>query len=164
MLSLLVDNYNAHYGARSIKREVDKQVVNRLVWAQDTGQLTAGCQARLSVAPVHQQDQQQQQHQQQLRMAVKEPGKNDFVYISLPFQTNSPLNEEVCLRKDVSDKPIAKEPRSEKIAKRAVKRPSKKTVEKSAAKTAVRKLAKRIAGKQVSVKRAFAKPSEKKGN
>ena len=62
VLSFLLDNYNAHYGARSIKREVEKQVVNQLVWAQDTGQLTAGCQARLSVAPVHQ-DQQQQQDQ-----------------------------------------------------------------------------------------------------
>ena len=139
VLSFLLDNYNAHYGARSIKREVDKQVVNRLVWAQDTGQLTAGCQARLSVAPVHQ-DQQQQQDQRQLRMAVKEPEKNDFVYISLPSPTNSPLNEEVCRKKDASDKPVAKEPFAVEVppgkdvpyARRAVKRPSKKTVKKSA--------------------------------
>ena len=39
VLSALADGYDAHYGARSIKYEVERRVVNQLAAAHERGQL-----------------------------------------------------------------------------------------------------------------------------
>lgn len=39
ILSVLADGYDAHYGARSIKYEVERRVVNQLAAAHERGQL-----------------------------------------------------------------------------------------------------------------------------
>lgn len=39
VLSVLADGYDAHYGARSIKYEVERRVVNQLAAAHERGQL-----------------------------------------------------------------------------------------------------------------------------
>ncbi|KAL6422247.1 hypothetical protein ACFW04_010922 [Cataglyphis niger] len=43
ILSVLADGYDAHYGARSIKYEVERRVVNQLAAAHERGQLGKGC-------------------------------------------------------------------------------------------------------------------------
>lgn len=40
VLSALADGYDAHYGARSIKYEVERRVVNQLAAAHERGQLS----------------------------------------------------------------------------------------------------------------------------
>lgn len=40
VLSVLADGYDAHYGARSIKYEVERRVVNQLAAAHEHGQLS----------------------------------------------------------------------------------------------------------------------------
>ena len=40
VLSLLADGYDSHYGARSIKYEVERRVVNQLAAAHEQGQLS----------------------------------------------------------------------------------------------------------------------------
>lgn len=39
ILSVLADGYDVHYGARSIKYEVERRVVNQLAAAHERGQL-----------------------------------------------------------------------------------------------------------------------------
>lgn len=39
VLSVLADGYDVHYGARSIKYEVERRVVNQLAAAHERGQL-----------------------------------------------------------------------------------------------------------------------------
>lgn len=43
VLSVLADGYSAYYGARSIKYEVERRVINQLAAAQERGQLEKGC-------------------------------------------------------------------------------------------------------------------------
>ncbi|XP_012234478.1 mitochondrial disaggregase-like isoform X2 [Linepithema humile] len=43
VLSILADGYDVHYGARSIKYEVERRVVNQLAAAHERGQLSKGC-------------------------------------------------------------------------------------------------------------------------
>lgn len=43
ILSVLADGYDAHYGARSIKYEVERRVINQLAAAHERGQLGKGC-------------------------------------------------------------------------------------------------------------------------
>lgn len=39
VMSVLADGYDAHYGARSIKYEVERRVVNQLAAAHERGQI-----------------------------------------------------------------------------------------------------------------------------
>ncbi|XP_011052834.1 PREDICTED: caseinolytic peptidase B protein homolog [Acromyrmex echinatior] len=43
VLSVLADGYDVHYGARSIKYEVERRVVNQLAAAHERGELGKGC-------------------------------------------------------------------------------------------------------------------------
>ncbi|XP_015428991.1 PREDICTED: caseinolytic peptidase B protein homolog [Dufourea novaeangliae] len=43
VLSILADGYDVHYGARSIKYEVERCVINQLAAAYERGQLQKGC-------------------------------------------------------------------------------------------------------------------------
>lgn len=49
VLELLAGGYNMHYGARSIKHEVERRVVNQLAAAYEQELLPKGCTLRLSV-------------------------------------------------------------------------------------------------------------------
>ncbi|XP_056298101.1 caseinolytic peptidase B protein homolog [Pseudoliparis swirei] len=49
VLDLLADGYNMHYGARSIKHEVERRVVNQLAAAYEQQLLPKGCTLRLTV-------------------------------------------------------------------------------------------------------------------
>ncbi|KAK2881734.1 hypothetical protein Q8A67_019002 [Cirrhinus molitorella] len=49
VLELLVGGYNLHYGARSIKHEVERRVVNQLAAAYEQELLPKGCTLRLTV-------------------------------------------------------------------------------------------------------------------
>uniref|UniRef100_A0A665U388 Uncharacterized protein n=1 Tax=Echeneis naucrates TaxID=173247 RepID=A0A665U388_ECHNA len=49
VLELLAGGYNLHYGARSIKHEVERRVVNQLAAAYEQELLPKGCTLRLSV-------------------------------------------------------------------------------------------------------------------
>ncbi|XP_029302153.1 caseinolytic peptidase B protein homolog [Cottoperca gobio] len=52
VLDLLAGGYNMHYGARSIKHEVERRVVNQLAAAYEQELLPKGCILRLSVQSV----------------------------------------------------------------------------------------------------------------
>ncbi|XP_045582352.2 mitochondrial disaggregase [Procambarus clarkii] len=43
VLDVLADGYNVYYGARSIKHEVERRLVNQLAMAYESGLITAGC-------------------------------------------------------------------------------------------------------------------------
>ncbi|KAK0166604.1 hypothetical protein PV327_004097 [Microctonus hyperodae] len=49
ILSVLADGYDVHYGARSIKYEVERRVVNQLAAAYERGQLGKQCCVKLKV-------------------------------------------------------------------------------------------------------------------
>ncbi|KAM4046780.1 mitochondrial disaggregase [Anomaloglossus baeobatrachus] len=49
VMDVLADGYNVHYGARSIKHEVDRRVVNQLAAAYEQDLLPRGCTLRIAV-------------------------------------------------------------------------------------------------------------------
>ncbi|XP_038056781.1 caseinolytic peptidase B protein homolog isoform X2 [Patiria miniata] len=49
VLDVLADGYDVHYGARSIKHEVERRVVNQLAAAQEQQLIERGCQLRITV-------------------------------------------------------------------------------------------------------------------
>ncbi|XP_077307253.1 mitochondrial disaggregase isoform X2 [Lithobates pipiens] len=49
VIDVLADGYNVHYGARSIKYEVDRRVVNQLAAAYEQDLLPRGCTVRIAV-------------------------------------------------------------------------------------------------------------------
>lgn len=49
VLDVLADGYNLHYGARSIKHEVERRVVNQLAAAYEQDLLPRGCTLRITV-------------------------------------------------------------------------------------------------------------------
>ncbi|KAM9359456.1 mitochondrial disaggregase [Symphorus nematophorus] len=66
VLDLLAGGYNMHYGARSIKHEVERRVVNQLAAAYEQELLPKGCTLRLSV----QSDNQEERSMPSLRLEV----------------------------------------------------------------------------------------------
>ncbi|KAI0232506.1 caseinolytic mitochondrial matrix peptidase chaperone subunit B [Lamellibrachia satsuma] len=50
VLDVLADGYNVHYGARSIKHEVERRVVSQLALAQERQLIHDGCSLRLTVS------------------------------------------------------------------------------------------------------------------
>uniref|UniRef100_A0A3B3B8M1 ClpB family mitochondrial disaggregase n=1 Tax=Oryzias melastigma TaxID=30732 RepID=A0A3B3B8M1_ORYME len=66
VLDLLAGGYNLHYGARSIKHEVERRVVNQLAAAYEQELLPKGCTLRLSV----QSDSQEERSTPSLRLEV----------------------------------------------------------------------------------------------
>lgn len=53
VLDLLADGYDIHYGARSIKHEVERRVVNQLAAAQEKRLIYEGCKLHISVDKPH---------------------------------------------------------------------------------------------------------------
>ncbi|XP_071786928.1 mitochondrial disaggregase-like [Asterias amurensis] len=56
VLDVLADGYDVHYGARSIKHEVERRVVNQLAAAQEQQLIQRGCQLRITVETPHPED------------------------------------------------------------------------------------------------------------
>ncbi|XP_043288372.1 caseinolytic peptidase B protein homolog isoform X2 [Venturia canescens] len=74
VLSALADGYDAHYGARSIKYEVERRVVNQLAAAHERGQLGKECCVRLK-ANWH-------ENGVTIGLSVRPAGVKDFVDIT----------------------------------------------------------------------------------
>lgn len=51
VLAILADGYDVHYGARSIKYEVERRVVNQLAAAHEQGIIGNGCIVKLGESP-----------------------------------------------------------------------------------------------------------------
>ncbi|VDP07417.1 unnamed protein product [Soboliphyme baturini] len=58
VLDYLADGYNIRYGARSIKHEVEKRVVNKLAAAHERSLISDGCKVRLHIKASQNQDEQ----------------------------------------------------------------------------------------------------------
>ncbi|XP_015608806.1 caseinolytic peptidase B protein homolog isoform X2 [Cephus cinctus] len=74
VLSALADGYDPHYGARSIKYEVERRVVNQLAAAHERGQLGKGSCVQLK-AKWH-------ENGVSIGLSVRPPGVKDFVEIT----------------------------------------------------------------------------------
>ncbi|XP_046600090.1 caseinolytic peptidase B protein homolog isoform X1 [Neodiprion lecontei] len=71
--SVLADGYDTHYGARSIKYEVERRVVNQLAAAHERGQLGKGCCVQLKTR--------WHENGASICLSVRPPGVKDFVDI-----------------------------------------------------------------------------------
>ncbi|CAK9826269.1 Caseinolytic peptidase B protein homolog [Anthophora retusa] len=74
VLSLLAEGYDTHYGARSIKYEVERRVVNQLAAAHERGQLEKGCCVLLKVK--------WHKNSANIAISIRHKGAKDFVDIS----------------------------------------------------------------------------------
>ncbi|CAK9803701.1 Caseinolytic peptidase B protein homolog [Anthophora quadrimaculata] len=74
VLSLLAEGYDTHYGARSIKYEVERRVVNQLAAAHERGQLEKGCCVLLKVK--------WHKNSANIAISIRRKGAKDFVDIS----------------------------------------------------------------------------------
>lgn len=74
VLSLLAEGYDTHYGARSIKYEVERRVVNQLAAAHERGQLEKGCCVLLKVK--------WHNNGANIALSIRRKGAKDFVDIS----------------------------------------------------------------------------------
>ncbi|KAL3266571.1 hypothetical protein HHI36_010735 [Cryptolaemus montrouzieri] len=80
--SALADGYDVHYGARSIKYEVERRVVNQIALAHERGCLNKGCTVNVSVLWKENSD------SPEFKLKVKKKGVKDWVEID---HFNSPL-------------------------------------------------------------------------
>ncbi|XP_044749909.1 caseinolytic peptidase B protein homolog [Coccinella septempunctata] len=81
--SALADGYDVHYGARSIKYEVERRVVNQIALAHERGCLNKGCTVSVSVLWKEQSD------LPEFRLKVKKKGVKDWVeldHFSAPLE------------------------------------------------------------------------------
>ncbi|XP_014291431.1 mitochondrial disaggregase [Halyomorpha halys] len=76
--TVLAGGYNMHYGARSIKYEVERRVVSKLAAAQEAGVLKPGCSVHLVV---HWPDQNEAQSEPSIKLRLQPKGMKDFVDI-----------------------------------------------------------------------------------
>ncbi|XP_069828009.1 mitochondrial disaggregase isoform X3 [Dendropsophus ebraccatus] len=83
VMDVLADGYNVHYGARSIKHEVDRRVVNQLAAAYEQDLLPRGCTLRITVDDSDKhllrgnradEDGEGQRRTPRLRLEIVEPG------------------------------------------------------------------------------------------
>lgn len=71
VLGALADGYDVHYGARSIKHEVERRVVNQLALAAERGAVARGCGVLLSARAGR------------LQLAVRRPPDERYVPLDL---------------------------------------------------------------------------------
>ncbi|XP_003485912.1 caseinolytic peptidase B protein homolog [Bombus impatiens] len=74
VLSLLAEGYDTHYGARSIKYEIERRVVNQLAAAHERGQLEKGCCVLLKVKWY--------KNGANIALSIRRKGAKDFVDLS----------------------------------------------------------------------------------
>jgi ATP-dependent Clp protease ATP-binding subunit ClpB len=72
VLHYLADGYNVHYGARSLKHEVERRVLDQLALADETGQLTKGSTVLILV------------ENSRLRLTIRKSGEEEFVDLYEP--------------------------------------------------------------------------------
>ncbi|XP_032675674.1 caseinolytic peptidase B protein homolog isoform X2 [Odontomachus brunneus] len=73
VLSVLADGYDVHYGARSIKYEVERRVVNQLAAAHERGLISKSCCVLLKT--------QQHEKSKSIALSVRQKGSKNFVDI-----------------------------------------------------------------------------------
>ena len=72
--TILADGYDVHYGARSIKYEVERRVINQLALAHERGIVKAGGTVQILVLwPTSEKD------PPMIRLRVKDKDRKDFV-------------------------------------------------------------------------------------
>ncbi|CAH1398383.1 unnamed protein product [Nezara viridula] len=76
--TVLAGGYNMHYGARSIKYEVERRVISKLAAAQESGVLKPGCSVHLVV---HWPDKNEAQSEPSIKLRLQPKGMKDFVDI-----------------------------------------------------------------------------------
>lgn len=84
---VLADGYDVHYGARSIKYEVERRVVSQLAAAHERGVIGTGSSVVLTVHWPN--DQESETGIPIVRLKVKKKGVKDYIYVdenSLPFK------------------------------------------------------------------------------
>ncbi|XP_022904818.1 mitochondrial disaggregase-like [Onthophagus taurus] len=78
--STLADGYDINYGARSIKYEVERRVVNQLAAAHEKGIICSGCTVKVSAISVD------PTKTPMIRLAVRQQGVNDYMEIDNSFK------------------------------------------------------------------------------
>eukprot|EP00088_Acartia_fossae_P017919 TRINITY_DN20264_c0_g1_i1.p1 TRINITY_DN20264_c0_g1~~TRINITY_DN20264_c0_g1_i1.p1 ORF type:complete len:617 (-),score=126.48 TRINITY_DN20264_c0_g1_i1:288-2138(-) len=87
VLNLLADGYNVHYGARSIKHEVERRVISQLALAHETDQIAPNSRVKLSTSGTAEGD------LGKLRITVKKKDESEYRDLSEPFSNDSPLSQ-----------------------------------------------------------------------
>lgn len=75
MESALADGYDVHYGARSIKYEVERRVVNQLAAAHEQGFIKKGCTVQVSAVYPENSD------VAEIKLSVKDNDSKKFVEV-----------------------------------------------------------------------------------
>ncbi|UYV68164.1 CLPB [Cordylochernes scorpioides] len=88
VLGVLADGYNVNYGARSIKHEVERRVVNQLAAAHENLQISVGCKVHITLEEPAAEG--RQVPSPQLKLQVGQKNKTEF--LDLPLSNQSPLN------------------------------------------------------------------------
>lgn len=95
---ILADGYNVHYGARSIKHEVERKVVNLLAAAHEMGRIGDGSIVNLVVFTPTEEEEEGKTNNQNgkpkkgvIKLRVKRKGVKEFADLDEPFSTTSPL-------------------------------------------------------------------------
>nr|XP_054754780.1 caseinolytic peptidase B protein homolog [Lytechinus pictus] len=84
VLEVLADGYDVHYGARSIKHEVERRIVNQLAAAQEKLLISQGCKLHIAVDAGHHDNKMigtQDPQQTKLKLQVITKGKKETVNI-----------------------------------------------------------------------------------
>jgi len=87
VLNVLADGYNVHYGARSIKHEVERRVISQLALAHETDQIAPNSRVKLSTSGSGDGD------HAKLRITVKKKDESEYRDLAEPFSNDSPLSQ-----------------------------------------------------------------------
>lgn len=91
VVELLADGYNVHYGARSVKHEVERQVVNRLAEAHEKQLINSGCTVHLMVEDPGQDKSQGSSPKVALVVRTK---SQKGIALDLPLSNTAPLGSD----------------------------------------------------------------------
>ncbi|UYV68168.1 CLPB [Cordylochernes scorpioides] len=89
VLGVLADGYNVNYGARSIKHEVERRVVNQLAAAHENLQISVGCKVHITLEEPAAEG--RQVPSPQLKLQVGQKNKTEF--LDLPLQSVPPQHQ-----------------------------------------------------------------------
>ncbi|KAG1710428.1 Caseinolytic peptidase B [Nymphon striatum] len=90
VLDILADGYNVRYGARSIKHEVERRIVNQLAAAHEKRLIQQGCSVNITV----EKDASTEDSAPKIRLQLLQEGKKSkSVLLDLPLSNTSPLIE-----------------------------------------------------------------------
>ncbi len=95
VVALIADEYNVHYGARSIKHEIERRIINKLAFAHENLLIKPGVSVHITVDETIDNNQSNEQIQPKIKLQLRDKNKKKSVFTDLPISEKLTTNTSI---------------------------------------------------------------------